>query len=292
MNNKNSRKKLIALIFVPIVVACVISGNWSVRSSRAQINDVMISSYSISGGTDPQALEFCLGVKGDFRAEQNTSAEMRIELQSFQGRVVDTQTLSSPRVGFRCTLVRLRDLAGDREPVTGRIDVLVKRTLNVVGMDRSNVVDSMALVNESGEIQVLYPAQPRAGSIQVVMGDGSVRFVSANISPTTFNQALLFCLGIGDLIQKTDASAKMTIQLFNQQGDILLVTDLHVGGSLRSKCMNISNSEIPGEGEIGTLRKQVLVQRTLDLKGIDPSKVVESYEIITLTGATIVRYPG
>src|SRR4030095_2632150 len=104
MNNKNSRKKLIALIFVPIVVACVISGNWSVRSSRAQINDVMISSYSISGGTDPQALEFCLGVKVDFRAEQNPSAEMRIELQSFQGRVVDTQTLSSPRVGFRCTL--------------------------------------------------------------------------------------------------------------------------------------------------------------------------------------------
>lgn len=195
---------------------------------------------------------------------------------------------------FRCTLVRFGDLSGDRDPTTGRTDVLVKRTLNVAGIDRSNVVDSMALVNESGEIQVLYPAQtPTSRGVVIGMADGSVRSLSYSISPTTFNQALQFCLGVkSDPTQKTDTSAKMTIQLFNQDGDVLLLTDFTVGGSLGFKCMNIPNSEIPSEGEIGTLRKQVLVQRTLELKGIEPSKVVESYEIITPTGVTIVRYPG
>ena len=291
MNSKNSRAKFITLIFVSLVVASLIFGTWWGRSSRAQINDVMTSSFSLNGGTDPQFFEFCLGVKGVFGAEQNDSAEMSIELQNLQGRILDTRTLSSPRAGFRCTLVRLGDLGGDRDPTTGRIDVLVKRTLNLVGLDKSKVVDSMALVDENGEIQVVY--SPHSQGILVALGDGSVRSLSSSISSTTFNQALQFCLGItSERIQKTDASAKMTIQLSNQLGDVLLVRDLPVVGSLKSKCMNIPNSEIPGEGEIGTLRKQVLVQRTLELKGIDPSKVVESYEIVTLEGITLVRYPA
>jgi hypothetical protein len=144
---------------------------------------------------------------------------------------------------------------------------------------------------KSGWVQSL-KAQTTAGGINVGLGDGSVRFISPTISGTTLGQVLRFCLGVkADLIQKTDASAKLTIELFNQQGEVLLVTDFTVGGSLRFKCMNISNSEIPGAGEIGTLRKQVLVQRTLELRGIDTSKVVESFEIVNLTGETAVRYP-
>jgi hypothetical protein len=144
---------------------------------------------------------------------------------------------------------------------------------------------------KSGSVQSLKAQTTADGPPTVGLGDGSVRFISSGVTATTWGQALLFCLGVkGDLIQKRDASAKLTLWVRDAKGDTLLERELIKGATPGFQCLAIPNSDIPGDREPDGLI-QLGVTRHLELTGMNISETVHSVEIFDeASGEITVRH--
>jgi hypothetical protein len=160
MRSTGTASKKLMLILMALAVGCFTSGISWPHSSNGQVlgdGSVRFVSSGISGATWGQTLRFCFGIKGDLIEKRNASAKMRIELRSSEGSFTDLKDFVVP-TGFHCVNVPNADLPGDRDPRTGRIQVEVRRTLELVGLNLSDVVESSEVLDDAtGKTAILAP---------------------------------------------------------------------------------------------------------------------------------------
>jgi hypothetical protein len=160
MRRRGTANKKLTLILMALAIGCFTSGiSWPQSSNGQAFGDgsVRFISDSISGTTWGQTLCFCFGIKGDLIEKRNASAKVRIELRTSQGSVFDVKDFVVP-TGFGCVYVPNSELTGDRDPRTGRIQVGVRRTLELVGLNLTDVDESSEVVDDAtGKTAILYP---------------------------------------------------------------------------------------------------------------------------------------
>ncbi|HSE30253.1 MAG TPA: hypothetical protein VLA93_01620 [Pyrinomonadaceae bacterium] len=161
-------KRVFELSLAALVVgACIPLGLSWVKSSKAQTTadrviqvglgdgSVRFISNSIAYTTWNTALQFCLGVKGDLIRKQDALTKLTVSLRDARGNIlVERDFTKSGTPGFRCMLISNNEIPGEREP-SGRIQLWVREEMRLEGLQNSDMVRSMEVLDEgTGETRV------------------------------------------------------------------------------------------------------------------------------------------
>jgi prepilin-type processing-associated H-X9-DG protein len=153
-------KKVLGLSLAALVVTCTLFGMSWVKSSKAQTTadgsvnvgfgdgSVRFISDRIAYTTWNHALQFCLGVKDDLIRKQDALAKLTVSLRDSKGNIlVERDFTKSGTPGFQCMLISNSEIPGQREP-SGRIQLWVREEMRLEGLQSSDIVHSIAVLDE------------------------------------------------------------------------------------------------------------------------------------------------